>query len=224
MKIYFYGDSFTEPYFSAYRVREYLNCDKEESRTIERKQHYTTLVSNEFPNHTPVINAMGGWSNQDILVRILKDLPFYTKEDIVVAIGTEGSRMLMPSNLKHTIQQHGRSDGRSYRAKGYPLVGVPSTILAQELEKDIECEQWRAGVDMYHSVTMPYEADYRRYWEQALSSLFTHIKTLTYKSFYSNNSIWPKFETWNDIMGNEDGHWSIDGWKGASKYILNEMA
>lgn len=225
-KIYFYGDSFTEPGFSAYRIMEQTGCSRSEANALERKLHYTTLVSERYSNLVPVIDAMGGWSNQDILVRILRDLPNYTREDIVVAIGTEGSRLLMPSKLKHSIQQHGNPDGVSVRAKGLSLVGVPSTILANEYERDTSSEHadnWKAGVDMYYHNTLPYEYDYRIYWSNALASLFNHIKEITNKSFYHDNTIWPQFENWGDVLDVNDGHWSINGWKAVSKFIIDEM-
>lgn len=228
-KIYFYGDSFTQPDFSFYQLERMFEGQSMDFKEECRRLHWTTLVSKHFSSYTPVVNAMGGWSNQDILVRMLNDLPNYTKDDIVITLGSEYTRLNLPSNLDHSVQQKGNAIGTSYRAKGYSLVGVPSTILAAEYEKDPKgpfSDIWKAGVDMYTHVTLPYREDYRKYWEPAFESLFAHIRTITKNAIYFNFDIWADFEHWNDLDWDKyegDGHWSPNGWKAFAWHVKNEL-
>ena len=228
--IYFYGDSFTTRHFSSNRLEVWLtenNISYDSILDEIVKRHWTGLLSRKIKDDY-TITAVGGWSNQDILVRVLRDLSKFTSKDTVVVLASESTRVMMPANLRYTEQQTGEA-GISTRAKGYPMISVPSSLLAKEYENSIGTnmeDMWLSGLSYYSNITLPYSNEIQKYYvDLALKPLIEHIDSNICRSIVFTNKLWPEFSSWADLgeVYENDKHWNTNGWKDFSNFAYKVL-
>lgn len=229
--VYFYGDSFTAERFSSYRLRTWLSQKGITYNDIlveEDKRHWTKLLSRKLEQDYE-INAQGGWSNQDILLRVIRDLHRFTSNDTVVVLSSESTRVMMPSNIEHTEQQKRYGPGRSARSLGYPMVSVPGSILVKEYEKDNSSTMkdiWLAGIDYFTNITIPYQNDIQKYYvDLALKPLIEYVDSNICRSVVFTHKLWPMFTSWHDLGDDYEGdrHWSPEGWLDFSNFAYKTI-
>ena len=177
-----------------------------------------------------VVDAMGGWSNMDILSRVLSSMDKFTKEDIIVIGTTEGQRLMLPSiNEFHTEQnlhKNSKSKKWSSRAKGYTLVGVPTSLAANEYEKASDenlKRKWQSVVNFQYEFYIPYRSFYETFWiDKNIIPLVKHLQK-NFRVVLWKRNFWNKFKTWADEgkeFGN-DKHWSLEGQEKFARFIFN---
>lgn len=212
--IYYYGDSFTDMNHAIYRMAEIYPIEKDQGKDLWYEHHYVTKLSNKL-NSAYTLRAIGGWSNKDIVTRVINDLQYFTKEDTVIIGCSEDSRVMMPANISHTVQNKAEVFKKSIRAEGYPLIAIPSTLLADEYEnhRGHENEEvWKAGLDYFLNVTSPYRRDFTDYWRfRTIHPLASYISTIVKNVVCWGADMWRYFPTFETEGLCYDAHFGIKG-------------
>lgn len=208
--IYAYGDSFT--YGTGIRDNTtlrgkvfpaYINSSTWSDLTWIKE--LKRLTGSKIKN-----NGVGGVSNDFIIYRVLKEMMYFTKDDIVIIGGTKHMRMMVPAGeggpddsillpITHDVKEWKWKDG----GKGmYSFDGW-------KVSKD----QINALIQYYYEVFPKYERYYEKLHEEQYLGLSQYLNKTGVTCIYWDSSAWLEFEqiyNWTNNQ-NSDGHWSPNG-------------
>lgn len=195
--IRFFGDSFS---------LQQVNYDLlGESKEL----HWTHLLASKM-NLDYKVQAYGGFSNEDILARIINDIQNWKEEDIVI-VGTT-----VPTRVLTAFVQHPN--------KPYALQGCNVSILENSDNWKLPQERRYAYIDFVADV-LDHERDERhKFWiEQMILPLLESNKDRVDKVVLWGVEQWKRFRTNRDMGRTTDRHWSREGHDDFSKYILESI-
>ena len=208
--IYTYGDSFT--YGTGVRDNTTLNGKLFKSYLGTSKYSDLTWVM-ELKRLTgsKILNkGVGGVSNEFIIYRLLKDLPEFTKDDIVIVGGTKSMRLMTPAgegDFSNSTLLPINHDVAKWKWKSHSK----DTYIFDGWE--VSKEQIKALVPYYYELFTKYEKLYETIHDEQYSGISTYLNKTGITCIYWDSSAWLEFEQiikWTNRR-NIDGHWSPNG-------------
>ena len=162
--------------------------------------------------------ALPGFTHEQILKRIIYNLPLISKGDMVIVGTTRGQRMWVP------IGEFDKSE---------PKMGSSCAIdVSFEFEKEYKelgfydyskftKEQYLALVDYRYKVLAPYQELVEEEWGCIYDSIFEYLKLKDVLGFRWKSERWDEYESFSRSKYQiKDGHWSPQGNLDFAKWIL----
>ena len=198
-KVWFFGDSFINGY-------ECKPNDRYYQASLSKDKKIISDYIGENLNMIPINLAHYGYSNENILFSIMKNLSRFEKNDLICIFDT------------HSIRSSFVDEELDF------YNSWPENSYIKLNDKELLTKMW-------HKRTK-HENNLKVYYKEVFDKLTIGLNSFGLKTFYyhtDNNYFEPlKFETINkdtDINGEviQDGHWSFKGHKQAGEYFTNKI-
>lgn len=203
-----------------------------DNENITLRRHWTSRVAGAV-NRKPIWLAEGGFSNQDILARLLTLLGKVKKDDIIVLMSTDPSRIVMPAIKDYDNDGDSRDINgfkRSNRAGDYSCVGTTGflmTSLWEQFPKSVYRKSWEAGMDFWIEVTDKYSQYYSEFWiDQNINRILDYLEPQVHCVVTLDYTMWKQCHQWKDYKNPDmpnDPHWSDIGWKEAAQIVTKAI-